>query len=57
MTILNPSEVTGEALPDRNTERNPEDAAWLDSSLEAAMRGIENEDAPYNLSDLKESFR
>jgi len=29
---------------------------WSGLSLSSAMRGMENEDSPYSLSDLKESF-
>ncbi len=34
-----------------------EDAMWTDLSLASAMRGMEDEDAPYALTDIKESFR
>jgi len=34
-----------------------EDHMWDDFSLESAMRGMENEDSPYTLADLKETFR
>ena len=29
---------------------------WTDFSLSSAMRGIEDEETPYSLNDLKESF-
>jgi hypothetical protein len=34
-----------------------ENAAWSTLSLASAMRGMEDEESPYTLSDLKESFR
>ena len=34
-----------------------DDAAWSMLSLASAMRGMEDEESPYTLSDLKESFR
>jgi len=34
-----------------------DDAAWSDFSLTSAMRGMEDESAPYSKADLKESFR
>ena len=33
-----------------------DDAAWSMLSLASAMRGMEDEESPYSLSDLKESF-
>ncbi len=33
-----------------------EDATWSDISLASAMRGMEDEETPYTLADLKESF-
>jgi hypothetical protein len=33
-----------------------ENTGWSDFSLSAAMRGMENEESPYSLNDLKESF-
>ena len=33
-----------------------EDAAWSHFSLASAMRGMEDEESPYTLADLKESF-
>lgn len=33
-----------------------EDVAWSDLSLASAMRGMEDEETPYTLADLKESF-
>jgi hypothetical protein len=29
---------------------------WTDFSISSAMRGMEAEDTPYSLDDLKESF-
>lgn len=34
-----------------------EDAMWTDLSLTSAMRGMEDEESPYTLTDIKESFR
>lgn len=34
-----------------------EDALWTDLSLTSAMRGMEDEDSPYTLADIKESFK
>ena len=31
-----------------------EEAGWSDFSLTSAMRGMEDEDSPYSLSDIKE---
>jgi hypothetical protein len=39
------------------TTRPEEDLAWLQLSLAAALRGMEDEPSPYTLDDLKESFR
>ena len=33
-----------------------EDAAWSHFSLASALRGMEDEEPPYTLADLKESF-
>jgi hypothetical protein len=33
-----------------------ENTGWSDFSLLSAMRGMENEEPPYSLNDLKESF-
>ncbi len=33
-----------------------EDATWSDFSLSSAMRGMEEEETPYTLADLKESL-
>ncbi len=33
-----------------------EEKDWSDFSLSNAMRGIENEDTPYSVNDLKEKF-
>lgn len=37
------------------TERH-ENIRWSDFSLSSAMRGMETEQSPYSLDDLKESF-
>ncbi len=34
-----------------------EDATWSELSLASAMRGMEDEDSPYTLDDLKERFQ
>ncbi|MCE2432667.1 MAG: DUF2281 domain-containing protein [Candidatus Latescibacteria bacterium] len=34
-----------------------EDTMWTDLSLTSAMRGMEYEEVPYTLTDIKESFR
>ena len=34
-----------------------EDAVWTELSLTSAMRGMEDEDSPYTLTDIKESFQ
>ena len=34
-----------------------EDAVWTELSVTSAMRGMEDEDSPYTLTDIKESFR
>lgn len=34
-----------------------EDAVWTELSLTSAMRGMEDEESPYTLTDIKESFR
>jgi len=34
-----------------------EDAMWAELSLGSAMRGMEDEDSPYMLTDIKESFK
>jgi hypothetical protein len=34
-----------------------EDSAWSAFSLASAMRGMEDEETPYTLADLRESFR
>jgi len=43
----------------RKIEQNAaqDDAAWSTLSLASAMRGMEDEDSGYTLSDIKESFR
>jgi hypothetical protein len=37
------------------TERQ-ENTGWSDFSLSSAMRGLEIEESPYSLKDLRESF-
>jgi hypothetical protein len=37
------------------TERQ-ENTGWSDFSLSSAVRGMENEESPYSLKDLRESF-
>jgi hypothetical protein len=37
------------------TERQ-ENTGWSDFSLSSAMRGMENEESPYSLNDLRKSF-
>jgi hypothetical protein len=34
-----------------------EEKEWAEFSLSAAMRGMEDEETPYSLNDLKESFQ
>jgi hypothetical protein len=48
-----------EFIKARRRQETPreEDAAWSEFSLAAAMRGMEDEESPYSLADLKESFR
>ncbi len=36
--------------------RNAEDFEWSRFSLDSAMRGIEEEPSPYDISDIKEKF-
>jgi hypothetical protein len=43
-----------EYLKTRGAEEENKD--WSDLSLSSAMRGTENEESPYSLKDLKESF-
>ena len=33
-----------------------ENIEWIDLSLSSAMRGMEDEESPYSLNDLKETF-
>jgi len=33
-----------------------ENTAWSDFSLSSAMRGMEDEETPYTLADIEESF-
>jgi len=37
------------------TEKD-EELAWENLSISSAMRGMENEDSPYSLNDLRETF-
>ena len=48
-----------EYLESRRSEQSArqDDLPWSEFSLAAAMRGMEDEDSPYSLSDLKEAFR
>ena len=42
----------------RATHAAPQtDRGWSEFSLAAAMRGMEDEDSPYSLSDIKEAFK
>ena len=34
-----------------------DEVAWSEFSLASAMRGMEDEETPYTLSDVKEAFR
>ena len=45
-------------LEARRTElaRREEDLAWSHFSLASALRDVEDEETPYTLADLKESF-
>jgi len=40
----------------KHLDAREEDAAWSSFSLASAMRGMEDEETPYTLADLKESF-
>jgi hypothetical protein len=33
-----------------------ENKTWSDLSISSAMRGMENEESPYSIADLKDSF-
>lgn len=48
-----------EFLKSRRQERmiREEEMAWSEFSVASAMRGMEEEETPYTLADLKESFR
>ncbi|MFH1739170.1 MAG: DUF2281 domain-containing protein [bacterium] len=48
-----------EFLESRQGKRvTPEDEiAWAEFSLASAMRGMEDEESPYTLADLRETFR
>jgi len=37
------------------TEKD-EELSWENLSISSAMRGMENEDSPYSLNDLRETF-
>jgi predicted DNA-binding antitoxin AbrB/MazE fold protein len=41
----------------QENEDRIEDEAWSRFSLASAMRGMEEEESPYTLDDLKETFR
>lgn len=36
--------------------KKDEESAWENISISSAMRGMENEESPYSLKDLKETF-
>ena len=44
------------ALPESKQIEILDFIEWADFSLSSAMRGMEDEQAPYSLNDLKESF-
>ena len=46
-----------EFLESRRASLDISDTEWNRFSLASAMRGMEDEDSPYTLDDLKESFR
>jgi hypothetical protein len=48
-----------ELLETRGPEspKRQEDSVWSQLSLALAMQGMEDEESPYTLGDLKESFR
>jgi hypothetical protein len=48
-----------EFIKARQSHETPqaEGAAWSEFSLVSAMRGMEDEESPYSVADLKESFR
>jgi hypothetical protein len=48
-----------EFIKARQSQETPqkEDEAWSEFSLASAMRGMEDEESPYSLADLKETFR
>ena len=48
-----------EFIKARQCQETPqeEDTAWSEFSLASAMRGMECEESPYSLADLKEVFR
>ncbi len=47
-----------EFLESRSRERSqrPENETWSAFSLEAAMRGLEDDPVEYNVADLRETF-
>jgi len=45
-----------ESRPRESGSERPDDEAWSGFSLATAMRGMEDEETPYTLADLKESF-
>jgi acetyl-CoA carboxylase alpha subunit len=40
----------------RSKAEKQERKDWADFSLSSAMRGMEDEEAPYSINDIKESF-
>ena len=46
-----------EFLESRRTGRDVSDTEWNRFSLASALRGMEDENPPYTLDDLKVSFR
>jgi len=46
-----------EFLESRRSGCDTSDTEWNRFSLASAMRGMEDEESPYTLDDLKESFR
>lgn len=40
----------------RSKAEREENTEWNDLSLSSAMRGIEDEETPYSINDLKETF-
>ena len=44
-----------EYLKSKKSRKN-EDSEWAQFSLDSAMRGIEEEQSPYGIEDIKEKF-